>query len=460
MKRIRNVEILMSYASLITVIYIINTFERLTNSISDPDLWGYLAFGRYFWKLHSIPYQDVFSYTPTLCPWVYHEWLTGVLFFPIYQTFGPVGMQILKYLIALLTISIIYWTARKRGADHFGIIVVLFIIQGFLSIGYSPVRAQIFTWAFFVLTLYLLETAKKNEKYEGLWLLIPIQVIWCNLHGGFLSGLGLVGIYAIGEFLKNRPIRPYLTILLLSGLATLINPYGLAYWEYLFSAITMERPEITEWVSALGALQKGVFGSELFYLVNIFLFSLLLFAWSPGKEITPFIALGLTLYLGLRHMRHLVFFFILIGAYLPLPVSTLFDRIGSDPKVIYFKRRLGLKIPTLFIMIVLVYYSYLIGNQNPLSLNVPAKLDPKAKSSIYYPVGAVDYIKEKKLKGNLLGEFNWGEYLIWNLYPQCKISLDGRYETVYPKVVCKEYFDFIDGRPTWRKFIEKYGHKK
>lgn len=54
---------------------------------ADPDLWGYLAIGRLFWQSKSFPYRDVFSYIPNLT-WVYHEWLTGVMFYPLYQTLG------------------------------------------------------------------------------------------------------------------------------------------------------------------------------------------------------------------------------------------------------------------------------------------------------------------------------------------------------------------------------------
>jgi hypothetical protein len=67
--------------------------ERLTNTTPDPDLFGYLAFGKLFWETGRFPYQDVFSYVPTLKLWVYHEWLTGVLFYPLYQSLGVPGLQ-------------------------------------------------------------------------------------------------------------------------------------------------------------------------------------------------------------------------------------------------------------------------------------------------------------------------------------------------------------------------------
>ena len=40
----------------------------LSANRADPDLWGYMSFGRLFWQSQKFPYQDVFSYTPTLNP--------------------------------------------------------------------------------------------------------------------------------------------------------------------------------------------------------------------------------------------------------------------------------------------------------------------------------------------------------------------------------------------------------
>ena len=73
-------------------------------------------------------------------------------------------------------------------------------------IGFSPVRAQVFTYCFFATSVYLLERARISQRWGGLWLLVPLQVLWCNLHGGFLAGLGLMGLYALGEGLSRRPL--------------------------------------------------------------------------------------------------------------------------------------------------------------------------------------------------------------------------------------------------------------
>jgi hypothetical protein len=76
--------------------------------------------------------------------------------------------------------------------------------------------------------------------------------------------------------------------------------------------------------------------------------------------------------------------------------------------------------------------------------------------SPYYPVGAVKFIKEEGLSGNILAKFEFGEYLIWELYPRCLVGIDGRYETVYRPEVSEKYFNFQAARANWRQFLEDY----
>ena len=276
-----------AFLSLVTAI-----LYFLSTTTADPDLWGYLAFGRLFWGQGQFPYLDVFAYVPTLKPWIYHEWLTGVLFYPLYRTLGAPGLQVLKYALGLATVGMVYLTARRRGADLLPTALFVGFAVLLMSIGYSAVRAQVFTYFFFALFLYLLETARLSGNHRWLWLLVPIQIGWCNLHGGFLAGLGLVFIYAVGEALSRRPFRPYLGWFLLAGLATLINPYGLQYWSYLTQAVTMPRPEITEWVSIWEGYRRGFLGSlDFFSFLNLVAVTFFLAWWARCREITPALVL-------------------------------------------------------------------------------------------------------------------------------------------------------------------------
>lgn len=428
-------------------------------NFADVDLWGYMAFGRLFWQSPTFPYRDVFSYTPTLNPWVYHEWLTGVLFYPLYQALGAPGLQVLKYSLGLATISMVYLTARRRGAHPLTAALFVVILLCIIRFGYYPVRAQVFTFCFFALSLYVLERARLSGRWRGLLLLPLLQIPWCNLHGGFMAGLGLIAIYAAGEFFSRRPYLPFVLIFLASMLATLINPYGLAYWEYIIRAVTMPRPNITEWASISRAYQTGLTNVMLLIYLLVLVFMGLWGMWqSRWREVTASLALAVTLYLGLKHIRHLVFFLILFGAYVPvcLNVNVEYLRSRSGLKKLWNQRCTKIAVLTLFATLTLVNF-YLFSTREPLSLNLAEKPDPpEDMNSIFYPVGAVNFIKKQDLSGKILTAFGWGEYLIWELYPRCLVAFDGRYETVYPPEIEDKFFTFNYARPQWREFLKVY----
>ena len=433
-----------SWTELFPVMLIISVgLYQIGTVAADPDLWGYLAFGRLFWNSAQFPLRDVFSYVPTLYPWVYHEWLTGVLFYPIYVKFGGEGLQLLKYVLGLTTFGLIYLTARNRGNSPLGCAIgVCLVIRGW---AYSPVRAQVFTCLFFALTLYLVDTARLRQNGRRLWFVVFIMVLWCNLHGGFLMGLGLIGLYCIGALISRHRFSQYAGILLLSGLVTLINPYGLNYWSFLVRAISMPRPEIYEWASIQKAFQLGyVSRTEIVNLAAMILLGLFLMMRTRWKDITAGLALSVTLVLGLLHIRHLVFYYLLMGAFLPSLFTYYIQEMQFNPKFIKMSNRAS-KTCLLFVVTLISAWAFVGFIQKfPLRLEIISKPDLVGRTTqLYYPVGAVTYIQQRRLSGNILTEFGWGEYLIWKLYPACKIALDGRYETVYPDEVTRSYFEFF-----------------
>jgi hypothetical protein len=440
------------FACLITLVCL----NALATTVADPDLWGYLAFGRLFWETGRFPYEDIFAYVPTLKLWVYHEWLTGVLFYPIYQALGDAGLQVVKITLGLATVYLVYLTARRQGAHFWSALLGLWGTQFFLALGYSPVRAQVFTYFFFALSLFVLESARLSGRWRGLVVLVVIQLFWCNLHAGFLAGLGLIGLYGLGEAVSRRPFWPYLAALGAASLVTLINPYGLEYWAYLLRAVTMPRPEITEWASVYQAWQEGFPREPLIYFVSLAGFTVLLLCWDRWREITPDLVLGLTMYLGFKHLRHQVFFFLAAGAYLPMLLEAFGKKVLSSPGLASGRwRRAGL-FPVILALAGIMVYGYKVLSKDPLTLTFPRTSDSGVKVSFHYPVAAVKFLQDKNFSGNILSGFTWGEYLIWSLHPACKVAMDGRYETVYGEDLCRLHEDFSFGRPGWRKILKKF----
>jgi len=430
-------------------LFFVAIFNR---SLADYDLWGYLSFGRIFWEEGFFPYRDIFSYIPTKPLWVYHEWLTGVVFFGLIKYFGPASLQLFRYVFALLTIYLIFLTAIRRGGSIFHTLVIIVPSIVLISFGYFPVRAQVFTFFFFILTLYILEYVKKTEKVTILRWLPLIQIFWCNLHGGFISGLGLIFLYALGEGFSRRNTAVYYAKWgVIATLATLLNPYGIEYWSYTIHAVLMPRPEITEWYSVVTALKSNVyvFPVALFLLMSLLI--LLGFLIRRKKDVTELLVIAAVIYLGSVHVRHGVLFGLVLGAYAPVFLTERAHEWNSRRHS--FNHLINLSAVVFSSLLIITYFHFFSIKQ--------IHYIPSFKFSVtgdYYPTKAIRWMKTNNVKGNILPHFDWGEYLIWSCYPDCRVAMDGRFETVYQDNLIQEYFNFLYGRDGWNVFLKKYPH--
>jgi hypothetical protein len=90
----------------------------------------------------------------------------------------------------------------------------------------------------------------------------------------------------------------------------------------------------------------------------------------------------------------------------------------------------------------------LLGKGGLFAATLPAASD--------YPVGAVAFMRANQLHGNILNDFEWGQYLIWHLAPDSKIFIDGRFDLVYPPAVVRDYIAFFFGRPNGARVLDAY----
>lgn len=427
-------------------------------SLADPDLWGYMAFGYTFWTEPGFPYTDPFSYMPVNPVWIYHEWLTGVIFFPLYAGIGEEALQALRYIFAFLTLFLAYAAAKKRGAKTSLALLGLFFPAFAICTGFGPVRAQVFTYFFFALTLYLLETCRLSQRFKPLWLFPPVILLWCNLHGGFVAGLAIVGLYAAGEFLSRKPWKPYLFILAPCLAATLINPYGWTYWTYLVKAILMPRPEIYEWMSIWKAMSMGFKHLAIPLFMGLFPLAVLFCLKPLQKNWSAVLVLAAVSWMAFSHMRHIPFMGIAMAALLPSGADYFIKTKSREASILLGAALLSMAcLAVLNAKVVWAHFHYPQVLRNPLSIEALPE-SQVLPGQMAYPVDGVAFIREKGLHGNILTEFDWGQFVMWSL-PDSKVSMDGRYETVYPDKVCREYFAFAYGKPGAEEYLTKYPHE-
>ena len=136
------------------------------------------------------------------------------------------------------------------------------------------------------------------------------------------------------------------------------------------------------------AHQQNLLGAaEFFYLFAIIGFILLLLSGIGReefkKEWAPILVLGVTLWLGLNHLRHMVFFLIAVGAYAPLWLARYSERWHLKTLVVPWAPLLRGKICTLacFGVALLGFSQFLAAD--PLALKIPPlPPPPKGRGNI------------------------------------------------------------------------------
>ncbi|MDD3013159.1 MAG: hypothetical protein PHC34_05600 [Candidatus Gastranaerophilales bacterium] len=421
----------------------------------DWDLWARLAVGKIFSQIGNVLPHDIFAYTPTKQFWVDHEWGAGAVFYYLVHHFGDSGLLIFKFMILFGIFLFVFYTNQHRNNenDPYRISYYMLLFLAILPAFNGIIRSHVFTYFFFALWLYTLDLVRKG-KNKFIWLFPVTMVIWANTHGGFLAGLGIIALFAIGEFINKRNPLKYLLILVLSGAATLINPYGLKYWSFLISAVTMKRPYVNEW-APLNFFESAtqVPGFKIFAVLT--LLSLIYMFVKRFKRInwSDVLILAVTFYMSLKHIRHIIFFSIAAASYI---YYWLYPAINWY--TFNFKERLYSLFPDLLRKFGKIYRETLIYNIiflfSFLSIvSLPYKI---AVKDYMFPTKAVKFIQINHLSGNLLVLFNWGSYALWKLYPQCHIAVDGRYEEVYPDDFIGDVARFHYTGKNWDGLLTKY----
>lgn len=388
---------------------------------ADPDLFARMAAGRIVAEQGAVATVDPFAYTPKKELWIDHEWLSGVVFYHIWIVGGDLALFLFKCMMALFTIICLYAAQQIVAPAVSG--ASFWLLLGVLDIAVvwvSTVRSQVFTYALLAYVLWAYVVLEQRGKRWPLMMMPLLMCCWANAHGGFVVGLGFLGIMCCGELLRRREQLPVLLWAFLGSIAaTALNPYGFrAYWAYVLDAVSMQRPTIGEW-ARLDPL--SVYSVIPGFFLTVILWALLRRKVQLGM--VPVLMGILALYFGASHVRLLPILSMVCVIYGASSFEALLaaarDRFGG------FFIRLEHAAVIAFLGVALygaVLFSSALVAARGFSLDHGM-----------YPVAALNWLKEHRDGGKLLVDFNIGSYALWTLPQGFFISVDGRYEEVYPQ---------------------------
>ena len=370
-----------------------------------------------------------------------------LLLFFIYDSMGSAGLLAFRLVLGLTIIHLLS-NLYFRGANNLLVYALHFILLVHVIASGFAMRPQLITFLLTTLLVVIFQHFFEGRQKVILW--VPLLVLlWVNSHGGVVLGIGLLGMVTAVEWLRHRSFQvlhlKWLTAALaLSCLALLINPYGYKLPWFLLETIPRERI-VTEW-SPIAIFDT----SRLPFKVMVLLFLATFLSKIPkrGWELALII---FAIFYGFKHARHSVLAGILLTPYLPLHLASLVEDWKAKKlrrPLPNFVQALLLSVMALFIVVQLTFH-YEKYRQNQFKIQV----DPT-----YFPLHAVRFMQENEIQGNILILFDWGEYAIWKL-PESKVSMDGRYWTVYPLELTLQQFNFNQGREGWQDILDLYPHE-
>lgn len=434
---------------LLVIILFISIFVMAAQAITDPDFFWHLRTGQLIWERRSIPREDPFSYTAKGQAWVAHEWLTETIFFALYSLIGQRGLILAFAFLITCTFILVYLQCEGRPWLA-TFITLLAALTSAISWGVRPQMVSLFLSALF---LYILA-----RKESHLWLLPPLVALWVNLHGGYLLGLALLLLHIVGEgvSLLSAPqegrhrLKKLSSVFLLSGAFTLLNPHGWRILSYPFTTLRSQAMQayIIEWFSP-DFHQAQFQPLALLILVTWLALSLSRSPLHP-KDMLLLLVFG---YAALRSARNVPLFAVVAAPILSSHLTSFWEGSWLQKRLSQRDQsRPNLRLCALNWLLLLIILS-------ASSLKVALSL--KENESLQrqtFPVAAVDYLEKEGQRGNIYNLYRWGGYLIWRLYPEGQVFIDGRAD-VYGDQFIEEYLEVYRVRRGWRDILEKHGVK-
>jgi hypothetical protein len=425
--------------------------------ITDTDIFWHIAAGREMLLHRHFLFCDPFSFSIPFANWTDLHWLFQITSFGLYSLGAEKALIAFKLVIIALVSGILCCTYRtKQYIVITALTTAVLIYEARYLICLRPVLITILCMALYI---YLFENARDKIDKKTLWLCIPLQILWTNSQGLYMTGLFIIGAYwfesiipglsgftravlkgkkSHGNMLCNNTFQKgmafwtlgkpcYIGLLfILCAASCLINPYGLDGLALPFRLIgrinpdphnifSMNIPENVPLFSLVGyeaAYRTIVFVSAI---IACILFVINRKAVRPAHII---LFAGFS-YLAVSAERNVLLYIIAI-----IPVigyhAAYFVNSASFMNLRRKTRRILLWV---FGSAALSLISFFVLCQAEVVSEYPPG---RNLSPFRFPEKICEYLKKNPVDGNMFNDIRSGGYLIWNFFPDKQVFIDGR----------------------------------
>jgi hypothetical protein len=463
------------FAFLLPIVFLFGRMDGVKTLLGDGDTGWHIRTGDWILANGQVPMTDPFSYTKPGQPWVAWEWLSEVIFAWLNARGGLAMVLLASILLLAVTFALLFRLARRKSGP-----VVAFLVLA-LAIATSSVhwlaRPHLFSLLFLVFFYSVLDEVREGKSrifgMPRLALLPLAAILWANLHAGFFIGIVLIACYAAGDVLKlilaadnsclvaeRARAKAYFVTALACALASLLNPYFYHLHRHIFQYVSdpYQSQHIMEFLTlsfhhpvALFLeclLVLGVAAALWHAAQGSYTEAVLIVAWGHAALLaarnlplfaivaTPIVAAALDQFLARLPTLE-------VAPWLRRAAAGLLEMLRKTGKMESVPRWHLASATAVLSLAVLLYAPTPPGIFRP-------EYDPAR-----YPVAAIPVL-ERDNPGRIFTTAEWGGYLIYRLYPEIRVFIDGRSD-FYGGNFGQKYIDVIQAQYGWRKTLSEAG---
>jgi hypothetical protein len=462
-------------AFIMPILFLFGRMDGVKTLLSDCDTGWHIRTGEWILAHHQVPLHDIFSFSKPQGVWYAWEWLTDILFATL-NSHGGLRTVVLFAMMMISVTFVLLFRLVRRKSNAITAVVVTMIAAAASSIHWLA-RPHLFTLLFLVLFYWALENVRAGKTRLGpvpyLVILPFVSILWTNLHGGFFIGAVLIAAYGAGELLKialtsdieerGRSLiraRYYVLSSMACVAASLVNPYTWRLHQHVFEYLRdpYQAQHIMEFLSIS-------FHHPIAIFFEIMLSAGVMAAlWNVTKgrytEAVLIVVFGHTALLAARNIP----LFMIVAA--PVVAAAVDEWIALMPgwnlagwvrnaaaKFIRVAQettdtdRIG-RVYAASVLAAVIFGALLFAPNPPKSMR--AEFDPES-----YPAGAVKFLRHEP-DARIFAHDQWGDYLIYRLYPRTKVFMDGRSDFYGPDFE-KKYQAVLNVNYDWEKTLNRFG---
>ena len=443
--------------------------------LSDCDTGWHIRTGEWIIRNHQIPARDMFSFTKTGAPWFAWEWLSDILLAWLNSHGGLATVVVAAILVIAATFTLLFRLALRRSNPIIAVVVTM--LAAATSALHWLARPHLLSLLFTVLFYCALESVRAGrERFHGVpyLVLLPLAtVLWTNLHGGFFVGILMLGAYGAGELLTlllsadrtqtatvTRRARNYFLSALGCLAASLINPYFYRLHVHIVQYLTdsFQARHIVEMLTLNFHHPVATFFEILLVL------GVAGAIWHAAHgSYTEAILILMWAHAGLLASRNVPLYGIMAA---PIAASALDAWLKALPElsVATWLKTAARKFTALAAETAetdsisrwhvvsgaaFLFVAALIYAPHPPTLFRP-EYDPEA-----YPAGALAMVRNDS-SARIFTNDEWGDYLIYRLYPKHRVFVDGRSD-FYGDDFEQKYLDVMNVKYDWQRTLDQFG---